>query len=275
MESHNRILERVSYHAVYDNSILDALIWAGQNGFAGIQVAVEAPHLAPPSLTKLERKEIAQYCDENNLHLVLHAHDNTASLFETDLNLLSGIRVYYSRLLEVAAELGACIVTVHPGTPPTYRTGDDLSTVYPAQDRAHWQEAGAANLSWLTNLSGHEVVLCIENQDFNELTRSVIEPFLEAGSVSLCWDIAKAPGAPDRSLASFSERHLRSIRQVHLHDIDDDGRSHCVIGSGKLDFRSFLAQLPGCDILDCCIEVRPRELAKESLAYLRQIVQST
>jgi len=40
------VLNKVSYHAVYDDSILDALRFAKANGLAGVQVAVETPHLS-------------------------------------------------------------------------------------------------------------------------------------------------------------------------------------------------------------------------------------
>jgi hypothetical protein len=49
------ILDRVSYHAVYDRSVLDALQYAHANGFAGIQLAVEVPHL---SFERLSASEI-------------------------------------------------------------------------------------------------------------------------------------------------------------------------------------------------------------------------
>ena len=42
----NSILDKISYHAVYDKSIVEALEYADANGFSGIQIAVEAPHLS-------------------------------------------------------------------------------------------------------------------------------------------------------------------------------------------------------------------------------------
>ena len=49
------IFKRISYHAVYDDSILDALKFAKNNGFKGIQVGIETPHL---SFECLESQEI-------------------------------------------------------------------------------------------------------------------------------------------------------------------------------------------------------------------------
>ena len=43
--THN-IIKRVSYHAVYDESILGALKFASETGFSGVQVADETNHLS-------------------------------------------------------------------------------------------------------------------------------------------------------------------------------------------------------------------------------------
>ena len=41
----NSILDNISYHAVYDDSILSALEYAKDSGFSGVQVADETPHV--------------------------------------------------------------------------------------------------------------------------------------------------------------------------------------------------------------------------------------
>ncbi len=45
-----------------------------------------------------------------------------------------------------------------------------------------------------------------------------------------------------------------------------------MIGSGELDFTQLLPILARADVLDYCIEVRPREKALQSLAALRRMV---
>ena len=40
------LLDRITYHAVYDDTIVDALGYAHEHRFAGIQVGVETPHLS-------------------------------------------------------------------------------------------------------------------------------------------------------------------------------------------------------------------------------------
>jgi sugar phosphate isomerase/epimerase len=77
-------------------------------------------------------------------------------------------------------------------------------------------------------------------------------------------------------LERFFFSSIDRVKQVHLHDIrrDERGneRSHRVIGSGEIDFAYYLNRLAEADVLDYCIEVRPREKAKESLEALKNIL---
>jgi sugar phosphate isomerase/epimerase len=70
--------------------------------------------------------------------------------------------------------------------------------------------------------------------------------------------------------------HLPHIKQVHLSDTKQDKkdtrRRHLVIGTGELDFIEYLNKLSEVDVLDYCIEVRPREKAKESLEVLKKLI---
>jgi sugar phosphate isomerase/epimerase len=46
-----------------------------------------------------------------------------------------------------------------------------------------------------------------------------------------------------------------------------------VIGTGEIDFKTYLSVLSKADVQDFCIEVRPREKARESLEILKQIIK--
>jgi sugar phosphate isomerase/epimerase len=70
--------------------------------------------------------------------------------------------------------------------------------------------------------------------------------------------------------------HIEYVKQVHLSDLgqDEEGRlrRHLVIGSGHLNFMQYLKQLRKTEVLDYCIEVRPREKARESLEALKKLL---
>ena len=70
-------LEKIlSYHAVYNETFFDSLLFANKNGFAGIQIAVETPHLSFEKLSEIDCKKIRDYCEKNNLFITLHAPDD-------------------------------------------------------------------------------------------------------------------------------------------------------------------------------------------------------
>ena len=77
------ILKRVSYHAVYDDSIIDALRYASSNGFSGIQLACEVPQFSFDSQSKSQRRIVREFVQRNEVGITLHAPDETVSLFET------------------------------------------------------------------------------------------------------------------------------------------------------------------------------------------------
>jgi len=105
----------------------------------------------------------------------------------------------------------------------------------------------------------------------------MLEEFLKTEKLFLCWDIAKTYNRDlrkNQQLEKFFLKHIPKIRQCHLHDIIPGFRAHQVIGSGELDFMEFFNQLQEAPIIDYCIEVRPREKARESLRNLQQIFQN-
>lgn len=68
----SQVNSKISYHAVYDADILEALRFAHLHGFSGIQIAVESPHLNVNQLQKAELSQIKAFCEQNGLHITLH-----------------------------------------------------------------------------------------------------------------------------------------------------------------------------------------------------------
>jgi sugar phosphate isomerase/epimerase len=268
------ILERVSYHAVYDHSILDALTFAKANDFTGVQIAVESPHLAFDRLSGAEIRDIAVFREQNDLRISIHAHDTTPSLFETNRYLKKGIFSYFQALFAFAGQIGANIVTIHPGQITTFRTADKNVSLIPDKDMKCLRQTWQNNVLELIRLAENRVMICIENDGLDLFILESFHRFVENNQISLCWDIARSYRSdlsPDPVQQEFVHCCIEQVRQVHLHDRDDSGRSHLVIGEGNIDFRAELERLPVDRILDFCIEVRPRELAQKSLDNLRDL----
>ncbi len=268
------VLDRASYHAVYDDSILDALKYAKANGFRGIQVADEAPRLSLENMQEEDIEEIRELVDSQGLTISLHAQDDAASLFQCNSHLRKGVVRYYSALFDFADSIGAHIVTIHLGSTATFPTDTEPEIARAEEDLAIYKIVAMQNIEALIQKAAGRFALCVENYGLDETSMGILARFLNEETICLCWDVAKSFG--DEKMEEFLLSHLGQVKQVHLHDIgfnaDGQRRSHRVIGSGRVDFTKYIEILKRSDVLEYCIEVRPREKAKESLEALRELV---
>ena len=272
----NDILSRVTYHAVYDDSILDALAFARANGFAGIQAAVELPHLSFERLTGRQCAAIRRFREAHALSVSLHGPDNVASLFQSSSRLLRGIFGYYRALFDFAGRIGAGLITIHAGARLHFRTDTSPACLLPPADTEPFRRAFAENLQRLLDLADDRFILCLENSGWTADLFDVIHAQLDGGRLHLCWDLAKTyrdAATRDATLERFMWRNLARVRQVHLHD-RRGALSHCVLGAGTVDFMHFLPRLARANVAEFCIEVRPREKALESLRNLRGMMRT-
>ena len=116
-----------------------------------------------------------------------------------------------------------------------------------------------------------------ENYSINSLILDVLQPFISNKKCWLCYDVAKAyynKQHKNIEVNKFFLENQKSIKQVHLHDVNENGRGHRVIGSGLIDFNEILLNIKNSPVIDYCIEVRPRSKALESLKNLNQILIS-
>ncbi len=270
----NPILDRVSYHAVYDASVMEALEYARDNGFAGVQIAVESPHLSFEAMSPEDLERIASFVEAQQSFVSVHAPDAAVSLFEHSPILRDGIQRYYRALFDFAAKAKAKLVTIHIGEMTTFHTDTRREVALPEQDLAVYRGVVARSLNTLLEAAAERFTLCVESYALDEFSLFLLKPYLDEGQLALSWDIAKTWNKP--ALERFFFSSMDRIKQVHLHDIRTDERgnqkSHCVIGTGEIDFSYYLNRLAAANVLDYCIEVRPREKAKESLAALKTLL---
>jgi sugar phosphate isomerase/epimerase len=271
-----RIIDRVSYHAVYDKSILDALKYAHRNGFAGIQLAVEVPHLSFESLSEEELQKITSFVEATGTRISIHAPDEATSLFQYSKFLRQGVKEYFHALFDLAARVKAQIITIHTGVMLSFKTDTALVISVPAVDLPIFKDMVIKNLDTLLKMADNRFGICVENVALDAFTLSILQPYLDNQRLALCWDLAKSWDNP--IVEQFYLKNLRHIKQVHLHDVrrekKSNRRSHLVIGTGEIDFLRYFNELSEVDVLDYCIEVRPREKAKESLEALRKLLRN-
>ncbi len=273
----NNIENKISYHAVYDKSIIEALKFAKINNFAGIQLAVESPHLSFEHLSHEKRIEIKDFIKNNGLYINLHAPDDI-SLFNTNPQLQTGIFEYFKDLLKFAHDVSSQLITIHIGSMTTYPTDLLPEQKYPNEDLNFYRNSLKENLEHLISLLDGSIILCIENYQIDSLILDVLQPFISNKKYWLCYDVAKAyynKQHKNFEVNKFFLENQQSIKQVHLHDVNENGRGHRVIGSGLIDFNEILLNIPIAPVIDYCIEVRPRSKALESKKKLKQILRSS
>jgi len=279
----NTILTKTTYHAVYDDSILDALRYARTNEFAGVQLAVDVPTLSHERLTAAQRDAVGRYREEYNLTVSLRP--GGGSLLETSPALAAGLFEYYKGLFQFADDLGAAIVVLPLGPLPTFPTDTEPRLECPPAGLSAWTAALNANLRRLINLAAGRFVLAVECARLVRPVSDVLTPLLGDAGLALCWNLARvyrrSPHLPvyenarqwevDPVAEAFFWKHLPHVRQARLHDLRGD-QAHRVIGSGEMEFMRFLPRLVDANVREFVIDVRPKEKALESLRNLKRLL---
>jgi sugar phosphate isomerase/epimerase len=272
-----KVLSRMSYHAVYDNSILEAISFASKNGFSGIQIAIETPHLSFERLDDGDILKIRKASLEQKIRLSLHAADD-ASLTNSCTEISNGILNYYSKLIDFAVKVGAERITIHSGSPTLFPTDTEPRELFPKIDKAYYKEVFSRNLRKLLEMAKSKVKICIENYGLYGFALEVLQENLAGDlGLKLCWDLEKTYGggnAADMRIVDFFTKNRAYVDQVHLHSLINS-KGHSVIQKGIVDFPYYFDILKDADVQDYCIEVRPREKAVESLENLKKILTET
>lgn len=257
------------YQAVYDASFFDAIGYAKDNRFDYVSFDLNVPRFYIDDLSGDELGRIRGCAEAAGVGLAFHTPGDNISLYSDYPSIRSGIIEHFSRIIAAAESLGARHVTVHPGIHPSLKQvrthEDDFIKEYESY-------FGAVLRENLLRLADHanDVLVCVENFHFTQITMRVIEGVLnECDRIFLTWDIAKTT---DDSVETFMRRWEHRIREVHAHDIIRGlDRSHQTIGDGYLDFRPCADLIARPDVATT-IEVRPREAATISRDRLIEIL---
>lgn len=220
--------------------------------------------------------KIAAFVETKGIHVAIHAPDEVTSLFQYSNYLRQGVMKYFQALFDFAARVHAQIITIHLGGVISYKTDTIPVIDVPAEDIPIFKDFVVKNLDMLIKLADNRFVICVENERVDDFVFSILQPYLNVNKLALCWDLAKSWNNPMEE--EFFIKNLQHVKQVHLHDTrrfeKSNRRRHLVIGTGEMDFLRYLHKLSVADVLDYCIEVRPREKAKESLEALKKMIIS-
>jgi sugar phosphate isomerase/epimerase len=246
-------------HEVYEAGYSEALGAAARAGFSYVQFDLNVPRFYLDGLSGDTLAEIRSIAADLGLGISLHAPGDNISLFSDYPAIRRGILDHLKMILEKADILEARHLVVHPLAPPSFRRADNLEDQFQKEYSVYFKDILKANLGELSHAAGG-VLLLVENQRLGSIARTALEElFAEDDRIGLSLDWAKAHSKSlvlDEAQAAFFEKHRRRIREIHLHDMDEGGRSHLRPGQGKLDFAPLFSRFfSGEEWLT--VEVRP------------------
>jgi len=273
MSKIDRVLSRIGFHAVYEKSIREAIDLASEYGFSSVQIETAMPQFFPEKYNIKTREEIRRYADEKGVTLKVHAPGEDFSLQTLHTSIQQAIIKRLKEVIDFAGDLGAKIVTIHPGTVPVFtipKKGHvSIDVQYP---KLHIHSLKTALLD-LTSHSEGKTLLCIENSPFTNTVMKVLQDILNDREIFLTWDLAKlykGDGTIYDEVENFFLKHLDKIRECHLHDRTKTS-GHQIIGKGFVDFKRYIDLLSNCDV-EYTIEVRPVENALKSIEALKRVM---
>lgn len=265
---------KLGYQAVYDLDFFDAIDYASDNGFDFISFDLNVPKFYIDNLTKEELLKIKVFAERKRVGLAFHAPGDNISLFSDYPCIRDGILKHFTKIIKAAELLNASHVTVHPGSYPALRKArakeDDFSKEY----SDYFSKVLYKNLLYLSKVS-QSVKVCVENFNFATITMNVLEELFKENTIFLTWDIAKTYDRYvncNEVVEGFMFKHRDKIKEIHVHDMIKDKKSHETVGSGDLDFSRYVEVFKG-ENKYVTIEVRPREEAKISRDRLIEILK--
>ncbi len=138
--------------------------------------------------------------------------------------------------IDAAMELGAKVVTVHPGL---------TSMAIPGLEERAVERANLAVRELERYVDGRDVMLAIENMPappfFLGRTAEQLSRIVDGTDLGICFDIghANTMGQIDAMIDMFRDR----IVNIHIHDNDGDRDAHMTIGDGSIDFSHVITRM--------------------------------
>jgi sugar phosphate isomerase/epimerase len=263
------------YHAVYERDFSSALRSAAELGFQYVQFDLNVPSFYIDKLSRRQLHEINSIAADLGVAISFHAPGDNVGLF-TDYPLVrKGLLDHLKLILQKANELSAHHLTVHPLDPPSFRRADSLQDSFQIEQHDYFKQILKENLRQLTDASGHMVIV-VENCQFRKIAIDALtEMFQEGTDIFLAMDWAKLHKANlviDEDQRLFFANHRQRIRELHLHDMDSDGRSHLKLGQGSLDFTKLIDEYYDSSQW-LTIEVRPAVEAAMTKAMFLELIK--
>lgn len=272
----------------------DAVRLIGELGYEGVALTPDVGLLDPLHPDPVTVDEIRRTAEEMDLLLTVETgaryvldakRKHYPSLLE-DFGVERARRLdMLRRTVDLAADLGARVVSFWAGVPPGGGAGD--ADAPPRRADVFWDRLVEGTAALLDHARGAAVRVAFEPEPgmfverprgYDELRRRLGEAGAELG---LCLDVGHLLCTGDLPVADAIRAAGSSIAQVHLDDIANGVHEHCMFGQGDLDLPSALAALDEVGFAGlAAVELsrdshRGPRAAEEALGHLRRALETS
>ena len=259
------------YHAVYSKNFFDGIDDARKYGFDFVQFDLGVPKFFLNELTDENLNDITAYANDKGVIITFHAPGDNVGLFCDYPIIRKGILEEFSLILEKANKLNARHITFHAGN---YSRLKKSGTKSDESNISYYEQILYENVRYLVARCGN-VLVCIENFMWDKVICAVIKRLIDDGNaLYLTLDTAKlySDAAATKIIKDDYELFIQYksyIREMHIHDMNEEFKSHQTVGTGAVDFQLFKQFLKNDVYLN--FEVRPVEAAKTSKDNISKI----
>jgi sugar phosphate isomerase/epimerase len=271
-----------STNAFVKFSIFEAVEMIARLGFGGIEIMCDSPHLYPPDFGEADLDRLKSLIDEHDLKVT---NLNSFTLFAVGDTYLPSwiepqqerreIRIQHTlQCIKLADFFGCKNISIPPGGPVGEISREEAISLF---------HRGLERVAPLAQELGVKILVEPEPDLLMENTRE-FKPFIkeaQSPAVGLNFDIGHFFCAGEDPSVAFEEL-FEWIGHVHLEDIAPTRvHNHLILGHGAIQLEEVFETMERLGYQgDVSLELypyvdTPEEAGRESLEYLRQILQDT
>ena len=267
---------KTGYHAVYENNFFEAIDNAYANGFEFVQFDLGVPKFLLDDLSVDDLFKIRNYAKNKGVEITFHAPGDNVSLFSDYPLIREGILKQYKMIIQKANILEARHLTVHAGDYPTFKKSGKKNDDYTSSYKDYYENVLYDNLKNLI-INSQKTMICLENYNFNSLIINTAKRLIKKGyTLYLTLDIAKMYTKTcqiNSDVLKFFAEYKSFIRELHIHDMNEQFGSHQIVGTGIVDFTLFKDFIQNNNTY-INFEIRPLESAVKSKKELIQVLSN-
>ncbi|WP_342764303.1 MULTISPECIES: sugar phosphate isomerase/epimerase family protein [unclassified Thermococcus] len=251
----------LSMTAFSGKSIKDFEEWAGKTqklGFDFIELLSEWPHY----LTKASYRDFAEIVEGYGMKITVHAPFSDINIGAFNEKIRRAALEVLHETIEVAAEMNALVVTIHPGhrSPLSIKHQEKYLEIHRKSLRkiAAWSEEFGIKVG-LENMPSFPILDAQSCERLAELVGDIdIGVTLDVGHLN----------TTTRNFDRFIQLLGNRIMHLHLHDNRGDKDEHLPLGEGTVPWAQVIPKLPK---VTWSLEVGDIESARKSLEFLRSL----